>query len=181
MNKLSNRSVMKFARPMLALIALLSVSIVNAEKSSINGAEVFNNNCARCHNARALDEFSLSEWSVIMPHMRERAHLTGKETEAVMDFIRLVKNGDSKADKKTQSSLDGQALYQKYSCQGCHSVNGNGGTVGPALDSVIADKGESFFLKKLKDPQFNNPSSPMPRMPLSDDEVKALAEFLSTN
>ena len=155
---------------------------VHAEPSQLKGAEVFNNNCARCHNARSIDEFSLAEWTVIMPHMREKAHLTGKETDAVMKFIALVKTDPSTIGKNEniQSVLSGDALFTKYSCQGCHSINGVGGSVGPELDSVIADKGKMFFLQKLKNPQFNNPSSPMPKMPLDDEEINALADYLSS-
>lgn len=153
---------------------------VNAESQPINGAEVFNNNCTRCHNARSLDEFSLEEWAVIMPHMREKAHLTGKETDAVMQFVALVKNdiGESNTFQNNQPTLSGKALFTKYSCQGYHSIKGKGGSVGPALDSIVGSKGEEFFIQKLKNPQFNNPSSPMPKMPLNGAEIDALLDYL---
>ncbi len=151
-----------------------------AESQPINGAEVFNNNCARCHNARSLDEFSLGEWAVIMPHMREKAHLTGKETDAVMQFVALVKGdaGNSKSPQKKHVTLSGEALFTKYSCQGCHSVKGQGGSVGPALDLIIDSKGKEFFIQKLRNPQFNNAASPMPKMPLTDIEINALSDYL---
>ncbi len=164
----------------LALVVFGGAAAV-AETQPINGAEVFNNNCARCHNARPLEEFSLEEWAVIMPHMREKAHLTGKETDAVMQFIALVKNDSATVDvaQKSQPTMSGEDLFTKYSCQGCHSVNNVGGSVGPALDATIASKGRGFFLQKLKNPQFNNPTSPMPKMPLTDDQINALADYLS--
>lgn len=182
MKQLINRIPLSTASVSILFLLIFSAPWVSAEPSPINGAEVFNNNCARCHNARSLDEFSLQEWAVIMPHMREKAHLTGKETDAVMAFITLVKNGETKSASAKEGVLvlNGEALFNKYSCQGCHSVNGKGGTVGPALDTTIADKGKTFFLQKLKNPQFNNPASPMPKMPLSDKEIEALADYLST-
>ncbi len=172
--------ILPMTRIWFALLMFGGIGAV-AETQPINGAEVFNNNCARCHNARPLEEFSLEEWAVIMPHMREKAHLTGKETDAVMQFIALIKNDSVTTDvtKKIQPAMSGEDLFTKYSCQGCHSVNGIGGSVGPALDSIVSDKGKAFFLKKLKNPQFNNPSSPMPKMPLSDDQINALADYLS--
>ncbi|MFT7524945.1 MAG: mono/diheme cytochrome c family protein [Arenicella sp.] len=162
-------------------LAFISSS-VTAESQPINGAEVFNNNCARCHNARGLDEFSLEEWAVIMPHMREKAHLTGNETDAVMQFAALVKgdSGNGETPKQKQATLSGEGLFTKYSCQGCHSVKGQGGSVGPALDSIIDSKGVVFFIQKLKNPQFNNPSSPMPKMRLNDAEIDALSDYLKT-
>ena len=181
MKRLLNRTSLSAPAVLMLVLSMFGSMWASADTSTINGAEVFNNNCARCHNARSLDEFSLQEWEVIMPHMREKAHLTGKETDAVMDFIRLVKNDDVTSVNTSDKSqtLSGEALFTKYSCQGCHSVNGQGGTVGPALDSTISDKGKDFFLRKLKNPQFNNPASPMPKMPITDREIEALADYFS--
>jgi len=160
---------------------LLSSAVATAAAPSPNGAEVFNNNCARCHNARSIDEFSLAEWAVIMPHMREKAHLTGRETESVLEFITLIKNGDEAASRTSQTAqLSGKDLFGKYSCQGCHQVGGQGGSVGPALDGVVRNKGKEFVSRKLKDPQFNLPSSPMPKMPMNDEEIRAVVEFLDS-
>jgi mono/diheme cytochrome c family protein len=182
MKQLINRTPLSPASWSILFLLMFSASWVSAEPSPINGAEVFNNNCTRCHNARSLDEFSLEEWAVIMPHMREKAHLTGKETDAVMQFVALVKNdiGESNTFQNNQPTLSGKALFTKYSCQGYHSIKGKGGSVGPALDSIVGSKSEEFFIQKLKNPQFNNPSSPMPKMPLSDEEIEALADYLST-
>ena len=57
-------------------------------------------------------------------------------------------------------------------------IKGKGGSVGPALDSIVGSKGEEFFIQKLKNPQFNNPSSPMPKMPLNGAEIDALLDYL---
>ncbi|MEQ9362631.1 MAG: hypothetical protein RIF32_00225, partial [Leptospirales bacterium] len=56
-------------------------------EKEVSGAMIYNLNCARCHNPRPPQEFSDREWDVIMPHMRERAHLTGVETDKVLQFI----------------------------------------------------------------------------------------------
>lgn len=61
-----------------------------------------------------------------------------------------------------------------------YQVQGAGGTLGPSLDNVISEKGRAFFLRKVKEPQFNNSSSAMPQMPITGDELEALAEFLSS-
>jgi len=156
---------------------------IHAEEE-ISGAEVINNNCARCHNARSLNEFSIPEWSVIMPHMREKAHLTGQETEAVMQFITTVlepTNGNINSSKPNIKVEDGEALYKKFGCQGCHSLNRVGGKVGPELDKVIDAKGEAFFKQKLLNPQFNNSTSPMPRMPLNEEQIKSIARYIKNN
>ena len=81
-------------KSIIQILLVVSLSLLSAFSSyaeeKISGAEVINNNCARCHNARAVHEFSIPEWKVIMPHMREKAHLTGKETQAVLEFWNLL-------------------------------------------------------------------------------------------
>jgi mono/diheme cytochrome c family protein len=54
------------------------------------GAEVYGNNCARCHNARAAAEKTDLEWDLIVAHMRARANLTGGQARAVQAFLATV-------------------------------------------------------------------------------------------
>lgn len=167
---------------LIVALGLFFNTNINAE-DEISGAEVINNNCARCHNARSINEFSIPEWSVIMPHMREKAHLTGQETKAVMRFIATVLEPSNDNVISSQSKInvkDGEELFKKFGCQGCHSLNKVGGDVGPELDTIIDVKGEEFFKQKLRNPQFNNSTSPMPRMPLNDEQIMAIAEFIKS-
>lgn len=65
-------------------------------------------------------------------------------------------------------------------CIACHTLNGQGGDVGPVLD-FIGDKRDIDFLKKwIKDPASIKPDTLMPTLPLSDEEITELAAFLST-
>ncbi|TMO88909.1 cytochrome c [Pseudoalteromonas spongiae] len=174
-------------KSIIQILLVISLSLVAAFSSyaeeKISGAEVINNNCARCHNARAVHEFSIPEWKVIMPHMREKAHLTGKETQAVLEFLELTSQSVPLAKKVAPEKMiapDGKQLFTQFGCQGCHSLKGDGGTVGPALDETIKNKGVGFFIKKLQNPQFNNSSSPMPKMPLNEQQIKAIAEYIKS-
>ena len=176
---------MKILYFLIALFLTLSGGLLPLFTQAIaaevgSGAEIINNNCARCHNSRPIQEFSIQEWSVIMPHMREKAHLTGKETEAVMDFLKTISSVPYKdaADVVAIPVMDGGALMTKYGCQGCHSFNGQGGALGPALDNTVEQKGAEFVRKKLTNPQFNNPASAMPKLPLSTAQIDALVDFL---
>lgn len=64
-------------------------------------------------------------------------------------------------------------------CIACHSMNGTGGAVGPALDG-IGDRRDPDYLKRwLKDPLAVKPDSKMPKLPLSDADIEALVAFLS--
>lgn len=169
-------------------ISLLSTFVFadNNPPQALSGASVINDNCSRCHNSRPVHEFSLVEWQVIMPHMRERAHLTAEEVDAVLDFIKTVSTPISPEISYVNLKSDvpkpsGEQLATKYSCLGCHRINGTGGILGPPLDNVIADKGMEYFIQKVKNPQFNNSASPMPKMPISENEIEAIATYLSNN
>lgn len=166
---------------LITLISTAGVTIPSLAGETISGAKVVNDNCARCHNSRPIQEFSLAEWRVIMPHMREKAHLTGGETKAVLAFFELASEGQAPAQAVNSNEvkiLSGEQLVTRYGCQGCHQIDGAGGTLGPALDNVVADKGLDFFIEKVRNPQFNNPASAMPKMPISEAEAIAIAELL---
>ena len=52
-----------------------------------SGAELWAENCNRCHNVRPPPSFSDAQWQVIVHHMRERANLTGEEARAITVFL----------------------------------------------------------------------------------------------
>ncbi|MCG8314375.1 MAG: c-type cytochrome [Pseudomonadales bacterium] len=161
---------------------LLALSIFSSfshgDATEISGAQVINDNCARCHNARPVHEFSMQEWQVIMPHMREKAHLSKQETDAVLRFFETIQSDNTPPDTVKTETLSGRELMTKFGCVGCHSIKGEGGDIGPSLDNIIGSKGEKFVKQKLVNPQFNNPASPMPKMNLSDDQIALMIEFL---
>lgn len=163
------------------LFATLLTSLQASSTEPLSGAELINNNCARCHNSRPIQEFSMSEWKIIMPHMREKAHLTGKEVEAILKFMEIASTPAQASNviKPAKYAVEPKEVLTRYGCQGCHQVQGTGGTLGPSLDNVISERGRAYFLRKVKEPQFNNSSSAMPQMPITEEELNALADFLS--
>lgn len=52
------------------------------------GAELWSQNCARCHNLRPPDERSDRGWEIIVAHMRLRANLTGADARAIEEFLK---------------------------------------------------------------------------------------------
>ena len=65
-------------------------------------------------------------------------------------------------------------------CVACHAVGGIGGKVGPALDEV-ATKYDADYLKRwLTDPQAVKPGTTMPKLPLTDEQIGALVDYLQT-
>ncbi len=52
------------------------------------GAQLWGDNCARCHNSRSPSEFDDGQWDVIAHHMRVRANLTAYEYDAILGFLK---------------------------------------------------------------------------------------------
>ncbi|TGK05207.1 cytochrome c [Leptospira langatensis] len=67
----------------------------------------------------------------------------------------------------------------KQICVACHAVGGAGGNVGPALDTVGKKFDLAYLENWLRDPQKVKPGTAMPKLPLSDSEIKDLSTYLS--
>lgn len=63
-------------------------------------------------------------------------------------------------------------------CVACHMVNGQGGNVGPALDGVGTRFDFAYLTRWLKDPNAVKPNTLMPKLPLTDEEIKEIATYL---
>lgn len=58
-----------------------------AEPDAGAGAELWAQNCIRCHNLRVPDSYTAEQWGVIVHHMRVRASLTAREHRAILRFL----------------------------------------------------------------------------------------------
>ncbi|MDQ3033186.1 MAG: c-type cytochrome [Myxococcota bacterium] len=75
---------------------------------------------------------------------------------------------------------DGRPQVFAQMCVACHAVDGRGGNVGPALDGV-GDRYDAEYLDRwLHDPAAVKQGTTMPRLPLSDEQVRDLTTYLST-
>jgi hypothetical protein len=52
------------------------------------GAELWAENCVRCHNIRSPSSYSPAQWEVVMMHMRVRANLTAEEHKKILEFLK---------------------------------------------------------------------------------------------
>ena len=55
--------------------------------SDKGGAQLWTENCSRCHNTRSPDYYTPGQWALVMQHMRVRGYLTGEETRQVTAFL----------------------------------------------------------------------------------------------
>jgi len=79
----------------LLVIAFLLVGCTTREgatqpaeqASARSGAQLWSDNCARCHNARPPQSYSDAQWQAVVHHMRLRADLTGQEQRKITEFL----------------------------------------------------------------------------------------------
>ena len=169
------------------IITSLSLSVQGEHVSDpslvADGAKLYSENCARCHNPRPASDYSKKEWSVVMPHMREKAHMTGKEALAVEAFLASTLTSEVRNEMKlavnSRQTKPPQELIAQFGCQGCHVIKGIGGNLGPTLDGIVNKRGHDFVAQKMRDPKFDNAASAMPQFPMTDKDIEVIIEFLS--
>ncbi|MDO3625678.1 cytochrome c [Mucilaginibacter sp. BT774] len=69
-------------------IAIVITGCVESQKvASKGGAQLWAENCQRCHNTPSPASFSHEQWVTIGLHMQTRAQLTAKERDKIIAFL----------------------------------------------------------------------------------------------
>jgi len=107
---------------------------------------------------------------------------SGPDLEAITLFM-LGQTGETvpgfyASMKVIPSASEGRRLFQQKGCIGCHSVGGQGGKIGPALDDVGLRRSPEWMVQHFRDPQTVSPGTVMPRFGFTEAEARALTEFL---
>lgn len=76
------------------------------------------------------------------------------------------------------ASANRPQIYNQL-CIACHSLGGQGGAVGPALDGVGARRDADYLHRWLADPQSVKADARMPKLPLTPGQIDELVAFLS--
>jgi cytochrome c oxidase subunit 2 len=80
-----------------------------------------------------------------------------------------------------QEPIDqGQRHFMNSGCHGCHTVGKMGTPIGPDLSHVGSKYSRAYLERWLRDPSAQRPSAHMPTLELSEEQVNALAGFLSS-
>ena len=70
-----------------------SLGVLSARESNeavTGGAQLWAQNCNRCHNYRAPASLSDQQWKIVLHHMRVRANLTATEHKAILRFLQAA-------------------------------------------------------------------------------------------
>ena len=70
--------------------------------------------------------------------------------------------------------------YNKYGCNGCHSIGDVGGLVGPALDRAGFRLNDTWVYRWVRYPQGMKKHTRMPNLGLDDGDARAVTSYLET-
>jgi nitric oxide reductase subunit C len=79
-------------------------------------------------------------------------------------------------------AAEGKAAYEKQ-CKTCHSIAGEGGKMasnGGPLDGVGAKRDEAWLKAYIADPKSKTPTSKMPKLKVSSQDLDDVVAFLLT-
>lgn len=84
-------------------------------------------------------------------------------------------------EEKTALEEKGKHLYRNtYGCHGCHSINDEGGIVGPALDRAGFRLNDTWIYQWIRYPQGIKKHTRMPNLGIPDNDGRALTAYLET-
>jgi len=80
------------------------------------------------------------------------------------------------------SAREGSRLFGSLGCNGCHSINGKGGAVGPDLsDEPRRGHSRAWLAAQIVNPKSHNPNTIMPPYPtLGDTQLNQIVDYLSS-
>jgi len=71
-----------------SMILILNSCTASQKISMKSGAQLWSENCQRCHNTPSPSAFSHEQWETIGMHMQSRALLTDVEKNKIVEFLK---------------------------------------------------------------------------------------------
>lgn len=71
-----------------AMIVILNSCTASQKISAKSGAQLWGENCQRCHNTPSPSTFSPEKWETVGMHMQSRALLTETEKNKIVEFLK---------------------------------------------------------------------------------------------
>jgi ubiquinol-cytochrome c reductase cytochrome b subunit len=89
---------------------------------------------------------------------------------------------ENRAERLTATEVVGRQILGAQGCVSCHVVDGQGGTVGPALDGIALRRGAAYVHSYIENPRSLNPDAAMPAFlpPLTHEQVEDVTQYLLT-
>ena len=74
----------------------------------------------------------------------------------------------------------GKRLFTEQGCHGCHAVGKTGTPMATDLSHIGGRRSHEQLVRWLSDPAAQKPTAHMPKLALSEAEVRALAAYLAS-
>ncbi|MCH7513324.1 MAG: cytochrome c [Bacteroidetes bacterium] len=78
----------------LAFIGYIIFSVSSCKPSQFitakSGAQLWGENCVRCHNIPSPNIYSDQQWELAVSHMRLRGNLTKEESDKITEFLQAA-------------------------------------------------------------------------------------------
>ena len=72
----------------IPVMVIVESCTASQKVSSKSGAQLWAENCQRCHNTPSPSTYSPEKWETIGMHMQSRALLTDKERDKIVEFLK---------------------------------------------------------------------------------------------
>ncbi|MHB8170618.1 MAG: c-type cytochrome [Thermincolia bacterium] len=162
------------------------------------GKDLFNYRCIGCHRIDSKGGVAGPDLSIAIGHYtREElvqfiheptANSSGKampkvtlreeDIEALVSYLAWEKE-KAVLTPGRGSGGRGPAIMEAQGCFRCHSLGGQGGTMGPLLDDVGKKRDKAWLKNFLQSSLKGNPQRTMPAAELTPAEIEALGEYLA--
>ena len=122
----------------------------------------------------------LSPGYAVMPVVAERASQGMQRQSTPVQTQTDITKAAATGQKNLAAALPMPQLIKSSGCLACHSILGEGGTVGPALsEQTLKGRDRRWLTDQLREPKSHNPNSIMPSFSsLSGQQVSELVDYL---
>ena len=72
----------------ISIVLIFNSCAVSEKIEAKSGAQLWGENCQRCHNTPSPSTFSPEQWETVGMHMQTRALLTDKERDKIVSFLK---------------------------------------------------------------------------------------------
>ena len=69
---------------------LMNGCYVSKKAADKSGAQLWSENCSRCHNAPGPGEFNNDNWEIVGMHMQVRANIDQNDITKIIDFLKAA-------------------------------------------------------------------------------------------
>lgn len=72
----------------IPVIVIVTSCTASQKVSAKSGAQLWSENCQRCHNTPSPSSFSPEKWETVGMHMQSRSLITDKERDKIVEFLK---------------------------------------------------------------------------------------------